>query len=185
MSNRNSRYKQRVVEEGGFVQLPLSLLESPPWCVLSHVAIRVLNRLMIEYRTNGGYKANRLVCTYAQFEAFGIRRKSVAEAINELAALKLVEVVKRGTPSISTLRKPSEYRLTFLNGYDGREWTMPTDEWRQIQTLDEAKALQAGAAAIKSAAHKRRATVAAGKAAAEVEGVKISRAEASRPRRAA
>lgn len=159
MSRRSK--KMRVAEP--FALMPLSLFQSPAFKALSWDARRVLDRLMVEHLSHGGFTHAGLVCTYGDFEAEGIRRKSIAGALRELVAMRLVEVVKQGKPSIATRRQPSEYRLTFLQGRNSQGTTMPTEEWRQIETAAQAEQLLAEAATVKSPVHVRRATVAAGR----------------------
>lgn len=143
-----------------FASLPLSLLQSPAFCALSWDARRVLDRLMIEHLRHGGHRHDRLVCTYSDFAASGIRQRSIASAIRDCVELGMLVVTKQGTPSISTRRQPSEYRLTFLGGRAKGGYVPPTDEWRQVESEDEARARLARAAGMKSAQHVRRAAAA-------------------------
>lgn len=145
-----------------FASLPLSLLTSPAWRALTWDARRVLDRLMVEHLSHGAHTHDRLVCTYADFAAAGIRQRSIAGAIRQCVELGLVIVTKRGTPSISTRRQPSEYRLTFLGGRERGKYVPPTDEWRAVESDRQAAACLERAAGMKSASHVRRATAAAG-----------------------
>lgn len=144
--------------------LPQSLLASPAWQAISFDAHRVLLRLMLEHMAHGGHSADKLKCTYANFREHGIRDRSIAPAIRECEAVGLLVITEKGRPSISTLRRPSTYRLTFLRGVgsDGKQMD-PSDEWRAIPSRDEANRLLEAAASRKSAVHVKRA-LAAGKA---------------------
>lgn len=115
-----------------FASLPASLLESAAFQALSWDAMRVLLRLMREHLRHGGHGHDRLICTYSDFAAAGIRQRSIAAAIRDCVALGLLEVTKQGAPSISTRRQPSQYRLTFLGGRSKGGYTPPTEEWRSI-----------------------------------------------------
>lgn len=162
MSGRRRNNKNARITEP-FALMPLSLFQSPAYQALSPPGNRVLTRLIVEHLSHGGFEYGRLKCTYGDFEEAGVRRRSIAPAIRECEELGLVEVVKRGTPSISAQRQPSQYRLTFLQGRDQGGTIMPTDEWRKIETREQADQCLARAGAIKSAPHVRRATVARGK----------------------
>src|SRR5436190_14169667 len=88
----NSR--QRIGDQ--FVAYRVTMLGSPAWRALSLVARRLLNRLEIEHCNHGGKENGRLVCTYDDFAAYGIRRRSIASGIAELVALGFIEVTERG-----------------------------------------------------------------------------------------
>ena len=97
---------------------------------LSLAAHRVLLRLEIEHCHEGGRENGNLVCTYDQFERFGIRRASVADAIKQLVTVGLVEVTHQGRGGNREYRDPSRYRLTYLQ----TQAANPTDEWRRYVT---------------------------------------------------
>lgn len=147
--------KRRSQIGGQFIAHRREMRESAAWRALTWNARRVLDRLELEHMAQGGEENGRLICTYAQFKAAGLRGPSIALAINECVALGFLEVTKRGTPSISCTRNPSTYRLTYIHGR-GKNGA-PSDEWQRIKTDDEAAAALASAKAIKSAPHVRRA----------------------------
>lgn len=103
------------------------MLESDALANLSLAARRCLDRLMIEHMQHAGKENGNLRCTYTDFEKFGVRRASVAEAIREIEAAGLVVVEERGRGGNREYRKPSIYRLTWLPA-NGME---PTDEWKR------------------------------------------------------
>ena len=89
---------------------------------------RVLDRLCIEHMAHAGSENGNLKCTYGDFEACGIRRKSIAPALRRLEALGLIETIEKGTIAKGEFRFPARYRLTFLAG------NIPaTHEWRRIE----------------------------------------------------
>jgi hypothetical protein len=112
------------------------MLESPAYRVLSLSGHRVLARLEIELGHHGGADNGRLPVTYADFQRYGIERKSIPPAIREVQALGFARVTERGRPSKSDFgRRPNFFELTYIHGAYGEE---PTDEWRRHKTLPEA-----------------------------------------------
>jgi hypothetical protein len=112
------------------------MLESPAYRVLSLSAHRVLARIEIEHGHHGGLENGRLPVTYADFESYGMERKSIAPAIREVEALGFVRITERGRPSKSDFgRRPNYFELTYIHGSYGEE---PTHEWKRFDTLGEA-----------------------------------------------
>lgn len=111
--------------QGQFLALPRDLLESAACAEMSLAAHRVLYRICIEHMAHGGRENGKLPVTYDDFEAFGVRRASVAAAIRQLEALGLIEVTDRGRGGNAEFRRPSRFRVTFLSS--GR--ANPTNEW--------------------------------------------------------
>lgn len=124
MSRRNPEFIS-----GQFIAHRVEMLESAAWASLSLAARRVLDRLEIEHAHHGGKDNGRLPCTYDDFERFGIRRKSIADAIRQLVACGLVEVTERGSGGNREFRRPAKYRLTYLS----TKTAAPTDEWRMFR----------------------------------------------------
>jgi hypothetical protein len=129
---------------GQFTALLTDVLESPAWRVLTLSARRVLDRVAIELRRHGGHEGNGLCVTYADFETYGIERHAIAPAIREAVALGFLRIAQQGRAGNSEFRRPTLYKLTFVNSIDGE----PTHEWKRIGSLDEAemKAREARAA---------------------------------------
>ena len=74
--------------------------------------------------------------TYADFEGYGIERKSIAPALREVQALGFVRITERGRPSKSDFgRRPNYFELTYIHGARGED---PTHEWKRYETLEEA-----------------------------------------------
>jgi hypothetical protein len=78
-----------------------------------------------------------LVVTYDDFESFGIRRKTIAQAIQTAVALGFLDLTERGRRSYGPSRRPSHYGLTWLPRAD---WTPASNMWKQFNTKDEAQA---------------------------------------------
>lgn len=133
-----------------FVAHRIEMIESPAWRALSLSGRRVLDRIEIEHGHHGGSENGRLPVTFGDFEDFGISHKSVAPAIREVQALGFAEITERGRPSESDFgRHPNHFRLTYLNVRRGTRWHEPTDEWKQIKTLEEAERIAKEARAAK------------------------------------
>lgn len=111
---------------GQFVPRRLDMLESAAWAGLSLAARKVLDRLEIEHMRHGGADNGHLPCTYDDFARFGIRRKSVADALDELVGLGFIEVTHQGRGGNAVYRHPSRYRLTYLH----TKKAAATDEWK-------------------------------------------------------
>jgi hypothetical protein len=67
-----------------------------------------------------------------------VRRASVSLAIRQCVALGFIEITRRGGRSISDVRRPSLYRLTYVFGR--RDQSGPTDEWKRITKQEQAEA---------------------------------------------
>ena len=129
------RNRRNAIGES-FVAHTREMRESVAWRHLSNNARRVLDRLELEHMRHGAADNGSLPCTYRDFIKSGIRRASIAPSIRQCVALGFLEVTHAGGRSISNLRWPSRYRLTYLNGC-GRS-PAPTHEWRRIDTEAEA-----------------------------------------------
>ena len=121
-----------------FVAHSRELRESPAWRALPDNARRLLDRLELEHMLHGGAENGRLPVTYSDFEGAGLRRKSISLAIRQCVAFGFLEITRRGGRSISDIRPPSLYRLTYVHGRGGGG--APTDEWRKILTDEQAMA---------------------------------------------
>jgi hypothetical protein len=114
--------------KGAWVPHRLKMLQSPAWAALSLPARRILDRLEIELMRHAGKGNGALICTYQDFAAYGIRRKSVAPAIQQSGDLGFLEVTKVGWISPDHAA-PSHYRLTYLP----TDHAEPTDEWLKVK----------------------------------------------------
>jgi hypothetical protein len=115
------------------------MLESPAWRALSLSGRRVIDRIEIEHGHHGGSDNGRLPVTFDNFEGFGMSHKSIAPGIRAAVALGFARITERGRPSESDFgRHPNYFQLTYLPVRRGTRWCGPTDEWKQIKTLEEA-----------------------------------------------
>jgi hypothetical protein len=113
------------------------LLNSPALMVLSHSAMRALNRIKIELCRHGGKDNGRLPVTHEDFRRYGIHDHAISPALRELDALGIAKPTQFGTAGNAGDRRPNLFLLTFLPA-DGKP---ASDEWRQIQTVGEAEAI--------------------------------------------
>lgn len=114
---------------GQFIAHRVEMLESPAWASLSFAARRCLDRIEIEHANHGAKENGNLPVTYADLEAFGVRRKSIAPAIRQLVQCGFLEVTSKGRGGNAEFRQPSRYRLTYLYTRTGA----PTDEWKRYR----------------------------------------------------
>lgn len=142
--SRKLRTKKGSIN-GNFVAHPCALRESPAWRALPDNARRVLDRLELEHMRHGGAENGHLKCTYSDFVLAGLRRASVSLAIRQCVALGFLKITKRGGRSISDVRSPSQYFLTYLPGW--KRSLQPTDDWKLITSDVEARLLLERAAA--------------------------------------
>jgi hypothetical protein len=161
------RQKRRTEIAEQFAWRPISMLESPAYRALSLSGRRVLDRIEIEHAHHGGKDNGRLPVTFDDFAKYGVDRHCIASAIRENEVLGFAEITERGRAGNAEFRSPHRFRLTHRRSWDG---TDATDEWRRIETLDQARALARGArdAATTRSARKAK-KVAAKKLAPEME----------------
>jgi hypothetical protein len=114
---------------GAFIWFTLEMLQSPAWSMMPLSARRVVERVAIEHMKHGGTLNGSLVVTYDDFQKFGVRRKSIAPAIEKAVALGFLDVTGRGFRSYGIARRPSTYALTWLPRCDG---TPASNRWRKI-----------------------------------------------------
>jgi hypothetical protein len=136
--HRNPKsFRRRLHIDGPWVPRSRTMMESPAYQVLSRAAHQVLSRIEIEHMNHGGYENGKLPVTYEQFVEYRLHRRSIAPALRELEAVGLVEVTERGKSGNGEWHRPNLFRLTYLNV--GR--ADPTDEWRHIKTVADARSL--------------------------------------------
>jgi len=120
--------------DGPFIQHSNELLASPAWGVLKLTDRRLLDRLEVEHMAHGGMENGNLICTYSDFEKFGVRRASISAGLKRLQALGLIEIVEPGRLIAGEFRCPTKYRITYVTG------NIPaTNEWRKISSNEVAQ----------------------------------------------
>src|SRR5262245_2747805 len=103
---------------------------------LSLTAWRILATLEIEHCRHGGRENGKLVSTYDDFECH-VQRSSIRQALDELVAAGLIEIVRPGRRSYADLRTPSIYRLTYLPTFQNGKWIEATHDWKKQNTRPE------------------------------------------------
>ena len=128
--------RRKTSINGQFCWHGIAMLESPAWRALSLSGRRLLDRLEIEQSRHGGNaKANgKLICTFDDFERYGIDRHAIAPAIRETVALGFLEIVERGRAGNAEWRRPNTFRLT----YQPTRTDEPSDDWRRIASAERA-----------------------------------------------
>jgi hypothetical protein len=124
------------------------MLESPAYRVLSQSAHRAISRIELELCYHGGNDNGQLPVTFENFVDYGIDRASISPALREGEALGFFRITARGRGGNREYRRPNKFHLTFAVGRGSRA-KPPTDEWRKIKTIEEAKALAHAARAAK------------------------------------
>jgi hypothetical protein len=124
------------------------MLESPAYRVLSQSAHRAISRIELELCYHGGNDNGQLPVTFEDFGDYGIDRASIAPALREGEALGFFRITERGRGGNREYRTPNKFYLTFAYGRGSRA-KPPTDEWRKIKTIEEAKAIAGAARAAK------------------------------------
>ena len=119
-----------------------SMLESPAYRVLSQSAHRLIARIELELCYHGGQENGKLPVTNEDFCEYGIHHGAIAPAIREAEALGFIKVTERGRGGNAEYRKPNLFRLTFSFTHKSDP---PTNDWKQIKTLEEAEAIARGA----------------------------------------
>jgi hypothetical protein len=114
------------------------MLESPAYRALSQSAHRVMSRIELELCYHGGNDNGQLPVTFEDFVEYGIERASIAPALREGEALGFFRITDRGRGGNREYRAPNKFYLTFAVGRGSRK-NQPTDEWRKIKTIEEAR----------------------------------------------
>lgn len=91
-----------------WVWITRDVMRSEAWRSMSVNARRLIDFLMIEHMNHGGRRNGYLLAPRDQLEKFGIGRRLITAAIEEVRTARLI-AVKRGTG-----RRPSTFTLTWL-----------------------------------------------------------------------
>jgi hypothetical protein len=131
------RWQQANRPTPPFIWMELEMVESQAWAAMSLAARRVVDRIAIEHMKHGGTRNGMLTVTFDDFEAFGIRRKSIAPAIRIAVTLGVLDITHRGRRAYGVAGSASTYGLTWLPRCDA---TPASNRWQRIATMAEAKA---------------------------------------------
>lgn len=124
---------------GQFAYQLIEMLELPAWRILSLSAHRVLDRIQIEHAQHAGRENGQLTVTFRDFNEYGIHWNAIAPAIREVAALGFIRITQYGIASNAEFRIPNKFALTHLPTANGQ--VAPTNDWRQVKTIEEATAI--------------------------------------------
>jgi hypothetical protein len=126
--------------EEPFVRIKFSMKESPAWKELSLNARRALDRIEIEFgRKKGKPEANgELIVTYENFVDYGICRRLVRPAINEVVALGFVRVTREGVAGNADECQATQFLITYQHNGSAQYLE---DGWKRIKTDEEAEAI--------------------------------------------
>jgi hypothetical protein len=84
-STTSARRENRPPADMPWIWLTREMMESPAWRALGTCEgvneRRVVERLMLEHMAHAGTENGNLVVTYRDFEAYGVRYKSIKTAI--------------------------------------------------------------------------------------------------------
>jgi hypothetical protein len=122
---------------GQFAWHLIEMLESPAFRAMSLTGHRIRARIEIELGHHGGHDNGKLPVTFENFTRYGIDRQAIAPAIREVVALGFVEVTEHGRAGNAEFRTPNKFRLTYRPTDDRG----PTDEWRNVKSIEAANAI--------------------------------------------
>lgn len=154
-SASQKRFKEanRPPQDDGWMWHSRSMLASPAWMALPLNARRVIDRLALEHLEHGRLENGRLIVTSKNFQAYGVRHDSIADAIAQAEALGFVDVTVRGRPAWSAGGPmSSQYGLTWLPRCD---CTGASNRWRNIATAEQANEILQRVADERNAERKR------------------------------
>jgi hypothetical protein len=132
--------KARFPDDEPHIRQRFVMMESPAWKALSLSARRVLDRIEIEFgRHKGRPESNgELVVTYEDFVEYGITRRLVRPALNEVIALGFVRVTREGVAGNADQRQSTMYLITYQHAGSAQYLE---DNWKRIKSDEEAEAL--------------------------------------------
>jgi hypothetical protein len=132
--------KARFPDDEPHIRQRFCMMESPAWKALSLSARRVLDRIEIEFgRHKGNPEANgELIVTYDDFVKYGITRRLVRPALNEVVALGFVRVTRMGAAGNADDCMATMYLITHQHAGSAQ---YVEDNWKRIKNNKEAKAI--------------------------------------------
>lgn len=136
----HSRFKKLNHPPAGqaWVWFTREMLESPAWIAMPLSARRVVERIMVEHMAHAATANGELVVTYDDFQKCGLRRQSIYPSIRAAVALGWISITCQGRRSCGARKTPSRYYLAWLPACDG---AAPTNRWKRISSLDQAKSI--------------------------------------------
>jgi hypothetical protein len=135
----NSKFRKANHPPTGepFIWMTRQMLESPAYRVLSGGGHGVVARVALEHMAHGASLNGSLPVTYNDFEAYGIRRRSIRQFLEEAVVLGFVARTQKGRKAIGEFEgAPALYRVTWLPTHDGQA---ATNDWMKFATVEDAK----------------------------------------------
>ena len=122
-----SRKFNRPPHNMAWCWLTAKLLNSLAWKSMSVNCHKLVDCLLLEHCNHAGLANGNLICTYNQFQEYGLTRNMIRPAIEEASFLGLVKH-QRGE-RVFAKNQPNSYRITFYGTSEARD---PTNEWKRI-----------------------------------------------------
>ena len=126
-SGRKSKKYNSPPKDEPWFWLTAELINSLAWLYMSINCQKLIHRWIVEHSNHGGHENGRLVCTYNNFEDYGLTRNKIRPAIEEAHSLGLVKH-QRGE-RVFAKNQPNSYRLTF---YGTDELHTATNDWKRL-----------------------------------------------------
>ncbi|MEP3232254.1 MAG: hypothetical protein ABJO30_05455 [Hyphomicrobiales bacterium] len=129
--------KKRSWLDTGFVPHRLEMKLSPAWNVKPVPLWRILDRLETEHMRHGGMNNGELFVSYNQFMEAGVSKRRISSMLECGEQLGFIEIVRPIDSWRGDVRAPNRYRLTYLPTRNVK----PTDEWKKIQSIEQAQTI--------------------------------------------
>ena len=111
--------------------LTAEMLESDAFRTLSHHALQALFRIVVEHCHQGGLENGRLKVTWGNFQKWGIHRRHIKAAIDEVIAAGFVLNTMPGRRLCGADRgAPAQYALTWLPIIEPDNLIPASNAWR-------------------------------------------------------
>lgn len=132
--NGHVRKMNRPPEGEPWVWLTVEMLESAAFRSLSIHARRALDRVIVEHSNHGGKENGRLKTTWSDFQKFGVSRRYIGIALDELIAAGFLRNTKPGRRAHGADKgEPAQYALTWLPIIETDNLVPAPDNWRKPQ----------------------------------------------------
>jgi hypothetical protein len=109
----------------------------PAFKVASVTVHRIMAFLESDLASHGGDNNGELKATHKQLTAFGIHHNAIGPGIREGEALGFWKITQPGIAGNADFRRPTLFRLTYVLFNKVK----PTDDWRNIATVEEAETI--------------------------------------------
>jgi hypothetical protein len=119
LSKRLREKRNHPPADQPWVWLSREMLESEAWRTAPINTRRVVERLMLEHMAHAGTMNGKLVCTYDDFDKWGVWRRRLRASIRDASDRGLIAVTEKGKASAGDNRWPNKYALGWLPMHDG------------------------------------------------------------------